>query len=233
MTIFALIRNAKMNSDRPVYNVLIADSQFLIVEALKSLFREEQRYSVFGIVESRFELAKALEAMGEGILIIDFWSIDFADISDIKLFVSKFPNIQVLILTNLISKSEFVELTKAGFKNIIYKTADRGELMSALESTSKGKKYYSSILLDMILEMKSAKQIIDESKTLTSSEIEIVKLISKGLTTKEIALHKNISFHTVNTHRKNIFRKMQVSNVSELVMYAIKQGWIDNIEYYI
>jgi DNA-binding NarL/FixJ family response regulator len=222
-----------MNSDQPVLNVLIADSQFLIVEALKSFFHKEQKYLVLGVVESKFQLEKALDELDGGILIIDFWSIDFADMEDVKSFALKFQKIKFLILTNSITKSEFAELTKAGFKNIIYKTADRDELMSALESTAKGKKYYSSLLLDMILEMNSAKQTLEESKTLTSSEIEIVKLISQGLTTKEIALHKNISFHTVNTHRKNIFRKMSVSNVSELVIQAIKQGWIDNIEYYI
>ncbi len=222
-----------MNLENHTTNVLIADSQFLIVEALKSFFREEQKFSVFGVVESKFQLGKALEEMDRGILIIDFWSIDFAEIEDIKSFAPKFPNTQILILTNSISKLEFIELTKAGFKNIIYKTADRDELISALESTLKGKKYYSSLLLDMILEMNSGKQTIEEPKNLTLSEIEIVKLIAKGLTTKDIAQHKNISFHTVNTHRKNIFRKMGVSNVSELVMFAIKQGWIDNIEYYI
>ena len=222
-----------MNIENSSTKLLIADSQFLIVEALKSFFSEEQKFSVFGVVESRVQLEKALLEMGRGVLIIDFWSIGFIEINDIKLFLSKFSTIQVLILTNSISKPDFVELTKAGYKNIIYKTADRSELASALESTLKGKKYYCSLLLDMILEMNSAKQSISEQKTLTSSEIEIVKLIASGLTTKEIALRKSISFHTVNTHRKNIFRKMDVSNVSELVMFAIKQGWIDNIEYYI
>ena len=53
------------------------------------------------------------------------------------------------------------------------------------------------------------------------------------MTTKEIAAQKHISFHTVMTHRKNIFRKLNVNSSSELIMFAIKAGWIDNIEYYI
>ena len=68
---------------------------------------------------------------------------------------------------------------------------------------------------------------------MTVSEIEIVKMIANGLTTKEIASKRNISHHTVNTHRKNIFRKLEVTNASELIILAIKSGWIDNIEYYI
>ena len=73
----------------------------------------------------------------------------------------------------------------------------------------------------------------EETGQLTDSEMEIVRLIAEGLTTKEIASRKYISFHTVITHRKNIFRKLGVSSVSELIMYAIKAGWINMIEYHI
>jgi DNA-binding CsgD family transcriptional regulator len=57
--------------------------------------------------------------------------------------------------------------------------------------------------------------------------------VANGMTAKEIALKKNLSIHTINTHRKNIFKKLAVNNVSELIIVAIKAGWIDNIEYYI
>ena len=85
----------------------------------------------------------------------------------------------------------------------------------------------------MIIEISDSKNVPVENIHLTSSEIEIVRLIAGGMTTKEIAEKKNISFHTVNTHRKNIFRKLSVSNTSELIIHAIKSGWIDNIEYFI
>ena len=73
------------------------------------------------------------------------------------------------------------------------------------------------------------------SRILNRLEAEgIVKKSSEGYTvTKEIAKQKNISFHTVMTHRKNIFRKLGINNVSELLMVAMKTGLIDTIEYYI
>lgn len=222
-----------MNIEHQIVNVWIADSQFLIVEALKSLFKEDGRYSFKGNVNTKKELSALYEENGKGVLIADINSLDFDNVDDFKNSVQHFSEISVLILTNSISKSDLVELAKAGFRNIIYKTVDRDELFSAVEATLKGKKYYSSELLDMMIDLNMGKQNIDESKALTSSEIEIVKMVSQGFTTKEIAFRKNISFHTVNTHRKNIFRKMEVSNVSELIMKAIKFGWIDNIEYYI
>jgi DNA-binding NarL/FixJ family response regulator len=221
-----------MNFDHTINKVLIADSQFLVVEALKSLFRDDEKYSIIGVVNTKYELERMLVDLGEGI-IIDLTSFDLNEINEFKSMIKNFPDIKVLILANSINKTDLIECTRAGFKNIIYKTADKDELFSAIEATLKGKKFYSSELLDLMLDLNMSKQIIEESKALTTSEIEIVKLVSQGFTTKEIAFRKNISFHTVNTHRKNIFRKMGVSNTSELIMKAIKSGWIDNIEYYI
>ena len=76
----------------------------------------------------------------------------------------------------------------------------------------------------------------DSSKSvfhLTNAEIEIIKLIAQGLTTKEIAAKKILSYHTIITHRKNIFKKLEINNTSELVMFAIKTGIVDILEYYI
>jgi DNA-binding NarL/FixJ family response regulator len=214
-------------------NVIIADSQYLVVETLKSLIGSDERYFLAGVADTQNDLYKLLENFQSGLLITDFSNIDYNGIDDLKNIREKFPLISILILTNTISKAEFSTLTKAGIKNIVYKNADKEELLDAVESTLKGKKYYSDEILDLILDVSENKYTIEDPKHLTVSEIEIVKLIADGLTTKEIAARRNISYHTVNTHRKNIFRKLEVSNVSELTMHAIKAGWIENIEYYI
>ena len=222
-----------INMSNPVCKIVIADTQFLVVEALKSLLGSEVRFSVVAVSGSQYELYKVLGKESCQLLITDNSLIDYNGADDLQEIKRKFPQLSILILTNSLSKAEFTELNKIGIKNIIYKTADRDEVLSAIDAACKGKKYYADDILDMMLEMGEARSIVEEPIQLTSSEIEIVRLIASGLTTKEIASRKNISFHTVNTHRKNIFRKMGVCNASELIIYAIKAGWIDNIEYYI
>lgn len=222
-----------MSTNNSLKKIVIADSQFLVVETLKTILDADGRFIVAGIVNSQTELLKVLENGLCELLITDFSLIDYDSIEDLLKIKQKFQHITILILTNSISKTEFAELSKIGIKNIIYKTADRDEIMSAVDAALRGKKYYSEEILDLILELGESKSLPEEPTHLTSSEIEIVRLIAGGLTTKEIASQKNISFHTVNTHRKNIFRKMGVSNASELIMHAIKAGWIDNIEYFI
>ncbi len=213
--------------------IVIADTQFLVVETLKTILNEDERFSVVGIVGSKHELMKILEHEICNLLITDPVLFDFNGIDDLKNIRSNFPGLSILILTSLVGKAEFNELSRLGIKNIIYKTADRNEVVSAVDAALKGKKFFSEEVLDLIIEMNESKAITEEPTHLTASEIEIVRLISGGLTTKEIANQKNISFHTVNTHRKNIFRKMRINNTSELIIQAIKAGWIDNIEYYI
>lgn len=215
------------------YKIVIADTQFLVVEALKSLLANDERFSIAGIVTTRDELFNFLEKEPSQLLIADIASLDFDKSDDLRFIKQLFPQLSILILTNSISKDEFARLTKVGIKNIIYKTAEREEVLAAVDAALRGKKYYSEEILDLILELGESKSVPEEPTHLTGSEIEIVRLIAGGLTTKEIASQKNISFHTVNTHRKNIFRKMGVSNASELIMHAIKSGWIDNIEYFI
>ena len=72
-----------------------------------------------------------------------------------------------------------------------------------------------------------------EKINLTKTETEILKEIALGMTTKEIAEKRFSSFHTVNTHRKNIFRKLGVNNVHEATKYALRAGLVDSAEYYI
>jgi DNA-binding NarL/FixJ family response regulator len=216
-----------------VSQIIIADSQFLVVEALKTLIGLDERFSVTGVAATHSDLYTLLDHFSSGLLITNLENIDYDGIDDLKNIRQKYPKIAILLLTNAISKQEFSVLTRLGIKNIIYKTADKYELFSALEATLKGKKFYSDEILDLFLDLNEYKNTIEDPKHLTASETEIVKLIASGLTTKEIASKRNISHHTVNTHRKNIFKKMEVSNASELIILAIKAGWIDNIEYYI
>jgi DNA-binding NarL/FixJ family response regulator len=213
--------------------VLIADSQFLITESLKHILQDDVRFHVSNIVMEKSELSKELAKENISLLIIDPAFIELSSLSELREIKSNYPNLQLLVITNGLSGNEMLELNNLGINDIILKTAGREEIHEALAATLKGKKYYSNELLDLLFELSEKKSTGEETGQLTVTEMEIVKLIAEGLTTKEIASRKYISFHTVITHRKNIFRKLGVSSVSELIMYAIKSGWINLIEYHI
>ena len=208
-------------------NVIIADTQFLAVETLRNLVGGEEGYRLCGVAGTREELVDMMGKFRNGLVIVDIANIGLESLEELKGVRESFPQFRI------IGKADFMNLTKSGIKNILYKNADRGEILAAIQASLKGKKYFSEELIDMYMDINENKFGEDEHRNVTPSEIEIIRLIANGLTTKEIADKRNISYHTVSTHRKNIFRKIGVSNASELIMHAIKAGWIDNIEYYI
>lgn len=218
--------------DYPV-RVLIADSQFLITESLKYILLQSGKFNVSSVVSEKDEIIKILTKESVGVLIIDPFSTDFTDIPDLKTITVNFPFVKIVALVNSITKKELHDLTSIGITNIVLKTAARQDIFDVLNSVLTGKKYYSNELFDLVLDPNNKNLTSSESALLTASELEIVRLIAEGFTTKEIAAKKFISFHTVITHRKNIFRKLGVKSVSELIMYGIKAGWITTIEYYI
>jgi DNA-binding NarL/FixJ family response regulator len=96
-----------------------------------------------------------------------------------------------------------------------------------------GKRFICNSVSNLLLENINVIQVSRIEKKLTSTEQEILKGMALGKTTKEIAKARFVSVHTVMTHRKNIFRKLDVNNVYEATKYAIRSGLIDMAEYYI
>jgi len=213
---------------------IIADIQFLITESLHLLINQAHGYELKGITDNVYGLRKLLGKNPETrLLITDFFLLDYKGFDDLKEILSQYPELKILILTHQVKPGDVNEFKKAGIKNIIYKTAGREEILQAMQYTLQGKKFYSDEIMDMLIEGNSTRDEEVTASTLTPAEIEITRLIASGLTTKEIAAQKHKSFHTVMSHRKNIFRKLNINSTSELVMYAIRAGLIDNIEYYI
>ncbi|NTW69198.1 MAG: response regulator transcription factor [Chlorobiaceae bacterium] len=215
--------NHKRNS-----SLVVADKQFLTNEALKSIL--SPLYQTVHLVSTKAGLLLYLQQEKISLVITDHTLFDFDSVNDLGEIRKQYPETGIIILTNAITHIKIKELNDCGIKNIILKTDDGDELFHAIEAALKGKKYYSGDVLDILLKKDGP---MEDASLLTTSEIEIVRQIAAGLSTKEIAVKKHISFHTVMTHRKNIFRKLCVSSSPELMMYAIKAGLIDNIEYHI
>lgn len=215
------------------FNIVLADSQFLISESLKMLIQNSDQYRFAGSADNLYNLNILLNSTDIDLLITDFNLIDYNGFDNLKKITEDFPQTHILILTNQVTRNELNELARIGIKNLIYKTADPEEIFAAMDSAIRNKKYYSDEVLELLFDNNQLPIDAAEPGYLTPAEIKIVKLITSGLTTKEIAAQINNSFHTVMSHRKNIFRKLNINNSSELVMYAVRAGLTDNIDYQI
>ena len=117
--------------------------------------------------------------------------------------------------------------------SVLLKESSMHEIRECIGYASRRQRYICQRTAEMLFAPSSVSSQDEEDVKLTRTETEILKDIALGMTTKEIAEKRFSSFHTVNTHRKNIFRKLGVNNVHEATKYALRAGLIDSAEYYI
>jgi DNA-binding NarL/FixJ family response regulator len=185
-------------------------------------------------VKTKDELNEKLLLNQSHVLIIDFNFFDFASINEISIIRSSYPSLGILVITDNHAPEDILKALDCGITNYILKNCVEQELIEAFNATISSRKYFSSQVLNVLLDSKKVtRNSHPVNSHVTPSEIEIIKLITQGLTTKEIANQKKLSYHTIITHRKNIFRKLGINNTSELIMYAMRIGIIDTTEYYI
>lgn len=201
-------------------------------ELIRSLIAEVEIYDA----NSTEELILQLEKHSEGVVLIDYELFDCQHPEDLGLLNQRFPTAKWLFTSGSIDPEFIHQLaTTLSFANFALKTDSREDVATALSSTRKGKRYYCSAALDVILKpvQPLKKPDIEPLHSLTFTEREIVQLLVAGKSTKEIAETRCLSYHTVGTHRKNILRKMKVTNIQDLIKSAIKSGLVDFTEYYI
>ncbi|NTW52940.1 MAG: response regulator transcription factor [Chlorobiaceae bacterium] len=208
--------------------IVIADSQFLITATLKSMLE------VFGskvyTVPCKNDLYAFLQKHEAALVITDQTLFGVEATDELTGLKKQYPETALLILTSRIRKQTVSELNHAGIRNIAMKTDDRDEILDAVKAALRGEPFYSREVLDLLM-IKDGRSI--GSLLLTPSEIDIINMITGGLSTAEMASRKNVGVKTVMAHRKNIFRKLRLSSRSELMNYALKSGLVDAIEYYI
>lgn len=182
-------------------------------------------------IEDRDELIEALKHEPDSVVIMDYTLFDINDAAELLILNERFPVAQWLLFSEDLSL-DFVRLLIASSPQfgILMKESPMQEIKEALVFSVHHQRYICQRMTEMLF---APVQKQEEKVNLTKTETEILKDIALGMTTKEIAEKRFSSFHTVNTHRKNIFRKLNVNNVHEATKYALRAGLIDSAEYYI
>lgn len=164
-------------------------------------------------------------------MILDYTLFDIGDAAELHILNQRFPQASWVLFSEDLSV-DFVRMTAAGNNrfSVLLKESPLEEIREGLAEVAKGRRYICRRMTEMLL---TPTQTTQEENRLTPTETEILRDIALGLTTREIAEKRYSSFHTVNTHRKNIFRKIGVNNVHEATRYALRAGLVDSAEYYI
>lgn len=136
-------------------------------------------------------------------------------------------NIDLLLVVDLNNTKLIQQLKEIGIRGILTTHCDSQEIKTALESIRLGKRFYCGDILDVLMQPPKANKPIKSEEILSIREIEVLKWVAKGLTTNQIADQLNVSTHTINSHRKNMLKKLDLASPVELIVYAVKKGLVD------
>lgn len=216
-----------MTAEQKIKLILVDDHQMLL-DGLSSLLRSEKRFDIVGISNQAKQAMELITSTHPDIVITD---INMPEINGVELtrMIKKFhPEIKVLALSMHGERSAISEMLEAGISGYILKNTGKEELVNALLKIFNGGLFFSDEITSEMMKSIAAKSPIEEETKirLTEREIEIVKLIAAEKSNLEIAEMLFISERTVETHRKNIFRKTNTKSVVGLLKLAMDKKWI-------
>lgn len=184
-------------------------------------------------VEDKCELLQVLSRDEASVVVLDYTLFDFNDQAELLIVSQRFPLVHWVLFSEDLSVDFAHQMVVASnMFGIVMKESPLQEIREALQYAASGRRFICQRMAEMLLTPNTSSSSDDMVK-LTKTETEILKCIALGMTTKEIAEKRFSSFHTINTHRKNIFRKLGVNNAHEATKYALRAGLVDSAEYYI
>ena len=196
--------------------LMIVDDHELFLKGIESVLEKESYIRLTGVFNNAQSALKALKNEVPDLLITDISMPEMNGVEFINAIKKQYPNLKILVVSMFKQKQEL-----KGIQGYLLKETGYSELITAIQDVVWHHKTY------MHKDVDTALPKLEFNKTiLTKREQEIVKLIAKELTSDEIAEHLFLSRHTIDTHKKNIFQKLQVNTVTGLIKKAMYYGYI-------
>lgn len=211
---------------------ILADNQELTRLGLKTLLSEYEDSKVT-IVEDKATLIDYLRKDSNVVIIIDYTLFDFNDEDNLFIVADRFPDALWLLISEDLNHATIKKFLYSSKRfSIVFKDTPIYILREAIKVILSGSRYICQHATEtLITDFQEEKET--PAANLTATELAVLTAIAQGRTTKEIAAERCSSIHTINTHRKNIFRKLGVNTAHEAVKYAFRAGLVNPSEFYI
>ena len=193
------------------YRLLLADDHRIVIDGLHFLLSTESTFVVMGAVENGRKVIEFIENNHVDLVILDINMPEMNGIACAKKIKADYPHVKIIILTQYTQKTFVSEVIKI-VDGCIMKNNTGDQLVRAIHKVMGDEQYFDEFLEDG-----------QKRESLGKREIEIIRLVSEGLTSDQIAEKLFISIHTVKTHRKNILRKTGKNSTADLITYAINE----------
>ncbi len=203
--------------------LFIADDHQMFIDGIKSLLHETVWIEIIGEANNGNEVIEQMKTFQPDVLLLDIGMPELNGIETTHFLTENYPTIKIIALTMYDDHHRVSKMLKAGVKGYLLKNTSKNELLEAIEAVNKNEIYLSPQLEKFALVNNKPEDQSLISK-LTKREIEIIKLIVQSSTNKEIADKLFLSELTINTHRKNAMRKLELKNTASLVQFAMENN---------
>ncbi len=203
--------------------VLLVDDHPLVLEGIRAVIETYPHIDVVGAASSAKEALSIANRTEPEIVVMDINMAEINGIDAIELFKEQHPNVRILMLSMHDSKEYISTSVMYGASGYILKDVSTNEIVSAIEAVAAGGTYFSSGVADVLLNLQEDKE---NRGPLSTREQSILILVAEGKSSKDVSKMLNISVRTVETHRKNIKKKLGINTTAGLTRYAIENGLI-------
>ena len=211
--------------------IVLADDHTILREGLRALLTADDEIVVVGEAQDGREAVRCVERLEPDLLLMDLSMPRMSGMDAIREIKKRYPDTRIIALT--VHKTEEYLLTtlQAGADGYVLKDATHEELVMAIRNVMAGKSYLSPDVSEKVIEGylvgKESSRSLSAWETLSQREREVLKLIAEGYKNKEIAEDLCISLKTVEKHRANLMKKLDLHNAAALTVYAVEKGLVN------
>jgi two-component system, NarL family, response regulator NreC len=210
--------------------MILADDHTVMRAGLRALLERQPNLEVVGEAEDGRQTVELASSHVPDVVVMDIAMPILNGVEATRRLIRQQPTISVVILSMYSDESYVIRALEAGARAYLLKDSAVTDLIRAIEAVSQGKSFFSPkisrILAEEYVHALRQRGVADSYDLLTPREREILQLLAEGKTNKEVATSLNISVYTAETHRGNIFQKLNLHSSAELVLYAVRKGII-------
>lgn len=210
--------------------ILLADDHTVVRKGLRLLLETQPDFSVIADAADGREAVALAEKLSPDVVVMDVAMPTLNGIEAARQITGKQPQTAVVFLSMHSDEGYVLKALKAGARAYLLKDSAEYDLINAVKAVSEGKAFFSPAISKMLVEdymrQMREKAVEDSYELLTTREREVLQLLAEGKNNKDVANVLNLSLYTVETHRSNIFQKLNLHSGAELILYAIRKGVI-------
>jgi len=210
--------------------ILLADDHTVVRKGLRMLLESQPGFEVVADAADGREAVRLAEKHSPEVVVMDVAMPGLNGIEAARQILAKIPQIAIVFLSMHSDEAYVLKALKAGARAYLLKDSAEYDLINAIRAVNEGKAFFSPAISKMLVEdymrQMREREVEDSYELLTTREREILQLLAEGKNNKEVATVLNLSLYTVETHRSNIFQKLNLHSGAELILYAVRKGVI-------